>query len=344
MMFSLIIRFCRRSLFKLYEHTWLVIFITMAVLYLGGLYVMSHANETAILDNYTWWFVVTITTVGYGDFFPTTTVGRLGAGVIMFLGIGIIGLAIGKLAEFVLEFANKKARGQSRMSYTDHTIIFGYRNGSTEKMVKELLIDNPDEKIVLCSKDQDSNPLLKHNVHFIQGELASDDVLERSNAKHARNVIIHGKDDNQTFFTAYAFRELNTSAHMVCCLIDEDHADKIKRLPADDPALNQVILPANIYLMAQELQDRESCSVVQNLISNLTGDNMYRLDITDDMQVSLPFKDFFIQMKEKYGVTVLAVKDKEVILNPSLDLEIKSGMSVFYIAPARLKDIQLDVA
>lgn len=157
-----------------------------------------------------------------------------------------------------------------------------------------------------------------------------------SNAKHARNVIIHGKDDNQTFFTAYAFRELNTSAHMVCCLIDEDHADKIKRLPADDPALNQVILPANIYLMAQELQDRESCSVVQNLISNLTGDNMYRLDINEEEGASIAFKDLFVAMKERYGVTVLAVKDKELVLNPPLDLEVKSGMSIFYVAPSRI--------
>jgi voltage-gated potassium channel len=38
-----------------------------------------------------WWAFVTITTVGYGDFYPKTTVGRIGAAFVMVMGIGIIG-------------------------------------------------------------------------------------------------------------------------------------------------------------------------------------------------------------------------------------------------------------
>ena len=38
-----------------------------------------------------WWGIVTITTVGYGDFYPITLAGRITAVFVMFAGIGIIG-------------------------------------------------------------------------------------------------------------------------------------------------------------------------------------------------------------------------------------------------------------
>jgi voltage-gated potassium channel len=61
----------------------------------------ATANITTGWDAY-WWAVVTITTVGYGDFYPVTVVGRLTAMFVMVMGVGIIGALASIMASILL--------------------------------------------------------------------------------------------------------------------------------------------------------------------------------------------------------------------------------------------------
>ena len=57
-----------------------------------------------------WWAIVTLTTVGYGDVFPATTIGQLLGAVIAVLGIGMFALPAGILgAAFTEELARRRA-------------------------------------------------------------------------------------------------------------------------------------------------------------------------------------------------------------------------------------------
>jgi tellurite resistance protein TehA-like permease len=71
---------------------WLIIsWIGVMLLCAVGLFVVENeVNEsvTSPLDAL-WWGLTTMTTVGYGDVFPTTGEGRVVAAVLMILGIGL---------------------------------------------------------------------------------------------------------------------------------------------------------------------------------------------------------------------------------------------------------------
>ena len=52
-----------------------------------------------------WWAVTTVTTVGYGDRFPTTTEGRLLAVMLMFMGISLVGVITASVAAWFVKMS-----------------------------------------------------------------------------------------------------------------------------------------------------------------------------------------------------------------------------------------------
>jgi voltage-gated potassium channel len=56
-----------------------------------------------------WWAIVTLTTVGYGDAYPITAAGKVVAGVVAVIGVGLIALPTGILASAFSEAVQKRS-------------------------------------------------------------------------------------------------------------------------------------------------------------------------------------------------------------------------------------------
>jgi len=59
-----------------------------------------------------WWAVATLTTVGYGDVYPVTMLGKIFGGIIAILGIGMFALPTGILGAGFVEHIQKKKKEQ----------------------------------------------------------------------------------------------------------------------------------------------------------------------------------------------------------------------------------------
>ncbi len=84
----------------------------------GGIavYLVEHehtgANITNVADSF-WWAVVTIATVGYGDYYPVTAAGRIIAIFMMLSGIGIFATFVSMLAHRRLQRAELRLKSKT---------------------------------------------------------------------------------------------------------------------------------------------------------------------------------------------------------------------------------------
>src|SRR4051812_26402420 len=83
--------------------------VTAALIMLSSLAAYLLEPDTfGRLFNALWWVMVTVTTVGYGDFYPHSAAGKT-LGIFLFLfGIGVISLAISKSIDAIFVYHRKK--------------------------------------------------------------------------------------------------------------------------------------------------------------------------------------------------------------------------------------------
>ncbi len=127
----------------------LILIFTIALLVLKAEQSNPHANITTY-SNAVWWAFVTITTVGYGDYYPVTNLGRFWALILMFAGLGIIGVLSSFLASMFISF---------------HTRREAKRGGGDENG------ENNDEKQDHVGKDEDETSDLKAEMAAMKEEL-----------------------------------------------------------------------------------------------------------------------------------------------------------------------------
>lgn len=70
-----------------------------------------------------WWSVVTVTTVGYGDFYPVTTEGRMFALGLMLCGIALLGVVTASLASWLIERIEDPNPAKQPASAADVSIL-----------------------------------------------------------------------------------------------------------------------------------------------------------------------------------------------------------------------------
>lgn len=95
--------------------------IALAQLYVAALILYfvegrtpGQEDEFGSVPRALWWAVVTLTTVGYGDVYPVTPLGRVAAALVALVGIGVVAMPTGIIASAFAEEARERAALKAR--------------------------------------------------------------------------------------------------------------------------------------------------------------------------------------------------------------------------------------
>lgn len=107
------------------EKLYITIFMTFILLVLSSalVYTVEHESQPEAFPNIyssMWWAIATLTTVGYGDVFPVTAMGKILAGVIALLGIGLVALPTGILSGSFVQAINEKKEREHQLLHDEN--------------------------------------------------------------------------------------------------------------------------------------------------------------------------------------------------------------------------------
>ena len=114
---------------------------TILTVVVAGLAVYDAERTTGNIDSFgdaIWWAFVTITTVGYGDYYPVTVTGRIVAVGLMIGGIALIGVVTATLASWIVERVSDAASKQKPAATEEHIETLRREIAELKEMVRGL--------------------------------------------------------------------------------------------------------------------------------------------------------------------------------------------------------------
>jgi voltage-gated potassium channel len=295
-------------------------------------------SEIVLPGTYWWYFVVTSATVGYGDFFPTSTGGRIVGLYVIVGGIVTLTLLFTQLANALQSVRGKRLRGVVALDLSDHVVLLGYWPGRTERLVAELTADGRFQVALCAWDDVVENPLPDQPaVHFVRGDLTHEDVMTRACVQRARTAVIDGRDDNETLAIAVAIDHANPDIHLVAAVRDLGRRENLRYVNPGVQAV-QWHMP---FLLSEEANDPGITQIYNDLMSSGGHGNTYSMRVPAGFPHTT-FGDCQTWFGRTHGATVLAVRDDEgLVVSPGWDRPVPQGTTLYYVAAERIDAKQL---
>ena len=270
--------------------------------------------------------VLTISTVGYGEVHPLSVAGKFLSILIIFLGVGSVGFAVGTAGRLMIENRIRAVLGRRFMKsiqkLRNHYIICGF--GRMGRIICEELTEKGIPLVVLENDDEVLEEIERLGYPYMKADATIDEELVASGIARAAGLVSVVTDDAQNVFIVLTARGLNPKLTIVARSAAEESIKKLVRAGA-----NRVISPYFLggHRIAQAILRPTVLDFLENIIQNKEMDL-----VLDEKRIS-PKSELIgttlatSGLRKDFNIIILAIKSAtgSMDFNPPFNTEIKTG-------------------
>ncbi|WP_295055034.1 ion transporter [Sulfuricurvum sp.] len=307
------------------------------------IYVMEANNPDSKINTLfeaVYWSVVTIFTVGYGDFVPATSEGRMVAMVIIVAGIAVISFAtsivVSAFTEKLDEIKEDKLIDDVS-KFDQFYLICGYSPLTAQ--VAHRFIKNGNQVVILESNHKKVAEAQKDGLlalTFDPASLHSYHALRIDFETQVISVILLEESDVLNVYTALTIREMSKSIKMLSILLHHENRRKLSLAGINEIVYTQEL----IGLMSKEVSGRPvAFEVIHALRSENSGVFIEEI-VLDDLMAGQFFDTTKLSMFHKRLIVLGVYKQssQSFFFNPSNTLIIDAGDVVIVVGTRSLID------
>ncbi|CUT02104.1 potassium channel family protein [Candidatus Chrysopegis kryptomonas] len=309
------------ELFRILFLITVVLFFASSTVYLAE---NSKNRQFSSIFDGLWWAIVTMTTVGYGDKVPETTLGKIIGFLVMFSGVILVSMFTATVSSIFVTKKIKEREGLEKVDLTNHLVICGWNN-DTERLLKALnnlyakrklqvvLVNNlPPEKV------ENLNEIYKNiEIKFVRGDFTQEVILERANIKFAKEVLIlpdetisPNPSDEKTLIATLNIKSLNPKIKVYAQIINRENANNLKKANADEIIISNDYLPS---LIAGQIFSPGIVQVLSSIFNEESNLKIFRQKIPPKF-IGKTFSELFNYFKtEKNYLLIGFISDEETI-------------------------------
>ena len=286
------------------------------------------------LDDALWWSMTTLSTVGYGDLYPSTMGGRVVAISTMILGIGVLGTLAATLANALIDVRERARRGTRSYMLKDHVLVLGW-NEKAVVAIDEFRHDSRyDRTPIVIVADLAETPIDDSQVKFVRGMPSHAEPLVRAAADRAAAAMVFARDpkdprsDHETALAIHALRRKNPELRVSAELVDPTNRELLVAAGADAVVDLSGVASA---LMSRSVQELGVGDVVSELLSTRRGSEIYRIAVEETF-AGKTWREYATAMIERGCTALGVVRGREIRLSPALDYTLEKSDEVFVVS------------
>lgn len=223
----------------------ILIIILFAYGIIGSYFIMG----LNLIDS-VYYAVITMATVGYGDYIPTNGIQKIFATTLALGGVALLAYVFNIILTNFREKMNEYSKGAMKMkaieNMDDYYILCGY--GRVGKVVFEELTKR-NQNVILFEKDEEASKEIEESdsVVIIHKDATEDNLISKLAGSKCRSVIISTGDDVTNLFIVLTIRESNPDAWIVSRASKEENYSRLRKAGADKIVSPELIGGKDLY-------------------------------------------------------------------------------------------------